>query len=66
MHAGTRGFSPYHRECKGNNFEWDGCEVFMKENADVVLVLEPRDIDSFLDHGASIWIVWALAKIEIL
>jgi hypothetical protein len=38
----------------------------MKDNADVVLVLEPRDIDNFLDYGMSIWITWALAKVEIL
>src|SRR6266566_3487654 len=44
----------YHSEYKSNNFERDGCEVFMKDNADVVLVLEPHDIDNFLDYGVSI------------
>jgi hypothetical protein len=38
----------------------------MKDNADVIFVLEPRDIDSFLDYGVSIWITWAPAKVEIL
>jgi hypothetical protein len=38
----------------------------MKDNADVVLVLEPRDIDNILDYGVSIWITWALAKVKIL
>jgi len=55
-----------HSEYKGNSFEWDGCEVFVKDNADVVLVLEPRDIDNFLDYGMSIWITCAPAKIEVL
>jgi hypothetical protein len=56
----------YHSEYKGNSSEWDGCEVFMKDNADVVLVLEPHDIDNFLDNGVSIWITWAPAKINFL
>ena len=30
--------------------------MFMEDNADVALVLEPRDIDNFLDYGVSIWI----------
>jgi len=55
-----------HSEYKSNSFEWDGCEVFMKDNADVVLVLEPHDIDNFLDYGVSIWITWAPAKINFL
>jgi hypothetical protein len=38
----------------------------MKDDADVVLVLEPRDIDNFLDYGVSIWMTWAPAKIELL
>jgi hypothetical protein len=38
----------------------------MKDNADVVRVLEPRDIDNFLDYGVSIWITWAPVKIELL
>jgi hypothetical protein len=46
--------------------EWDGCEVFMKDNADVVLVPEPRDIDNFLDYGVSIWITRVPAKIDLL
>jgi hypothetical protein len=53
------------RDCKGYDFEWDRVEVFMKDNADVILVLEPRDIDNFLNYGVSIWITWALAKVEI-
>jgi len=38
----------------------------MKDNADVVLVLKPRDIENGLDYGVSIWITWALANVEIL
>lgn len=38
----------------------------MKDNADVILVLKPRDIDDILDYGVSIWITWALARVEIL
>ena len=38
----------------------------MKDNADVVLVLKPGDIDNFLDYGVSIWITWGVAKVEIL
>jgi hypothetical protein len=30
----------------------------MKDNPVVVPVLEPRDIDNFLDNGVSIWIMW--------
>jgi len=43
-----------HSEYEGNSFEWDGCKVLMKDNADIVLILEPRDIDNFLDYGVSI------------
>ena len=46
--------------------EWDRVEVFMKDNADVILVLKPRVIDNFLDYGVSIWITWAPAKVEFL
>jgi hypothetical protein len=59
-------FRSYHSEYKGNSFERDGCEVFMKDNANIALVLEPRDIDNFLDYGVSIWMTWAPAKIELL
>ena len=45
----------YHREYKGNSFEWYGVKVVMKDNADVVLALEPRGIDDFLDYGVLIW-----------
>ena len=56
----------YHSEYKGDSFEWDGCKVIIKDNADVVLVLKPRFIDNFLDYGVSIWITWAPVKIELL
>jgi len=56
--AGARCFNPYHRECKGNNSEWDGCEVFMKDNPVVVPVFEPHDVDDFLDNGMSVWKSW--------
>ena len=52
----ARSFNSYHRGCKGNDFEWDRVEVLMKDNADVILVLEPRDIDNSLDYGVLIWI----------
>ena len=64
--AGARGFNPYHRECKGNNLEWDGCEVFMKDNPVVILIFEPYDVDDFLDNGVSVWISWMPPKVEIL
>ena len=35
----------------------------MKDNADVVLVLEPRDIDGILDYRSSVGITWALARV---
>ena len=38
----------------------------MKDNADVLLVLEPRDIDSFLDYRMLIRMTWTLARVEIL
>jgi len=38
----------------------------MKNNADVVLVLEPRDIDDFLDYGVLIYTMWAPTKVELL
>ena len=39
----------------------------MEENPVVVLVLEPRDIDGFLDNGMSIWMMWIPgANIEFL
>ena len=57
----------YHREYNGNSFEWDGVKKeFMKDNADIVLVLEPRDIDNFLDYGVLVWMMWAPARIELL
>jgi hypothetical protein len=62
----ARSFNPYHRDCKGNNFEWDRIEVFMEDNADVLFVPKPRDIDNFLNYGVSIWITWASANVKIL
>ena len=62
----ARSFNPYHRGCKGNDFEWDRVEVLMKDNADVILVLEPRDIDDSLDYGVSIRITWSPTKIQLL
>ena len=62
----VRRCNPYHREYKGNSFKWDWVKEFMKDNADVVLVLEPRDIDNFLDYGVLIWMMWAPARIELL
>jgi hypothetical protein len=38
----------------------------MIDNAEVVLVLEPRDIDNLLDYGVSIWIASVPARIELL
>jgi hypothetical protein len=53
----VRSFIPYHRECKGSSFDWDGYEVITKDNPIVVLVpAEPREIDSILDNGVLIWI----------
>jgi hypothetical protein len=59
-------FNPYHRDCKGHGFEWDRVKVIIKDNADVVLVLKPRNIENFLDYGVSIWITWAPAQVDIL
>jgi hypothetical protein len=65
--ARARRSHPYHCEYKGNNFKWDhGCEVFMKDNPIVLLVLEPHEIDSCLDNGMSIWIMWKPFKVGIL
>ena len=66
IQVGARNFDPYHSEYKGNSFEWDRVKLFIKDNADVLLVLEPRDIDSFLDYGVLIRMTWALARVEIL
>ena len=62
----ARSFGPYHRECKGKGLDRDGCEVFTKDNPIVFFVLEPRDIDHFLDNGMSIWMIWTPANVEIL
>jgi hypothetical protein len=62
----ARSFHSYHRECNGNSFNWDGFEVVIEGNPDIVLVLEPSKIDNFLDNGMSIWILWTPAKVEIL
>ena len=62
----ARSFNPYHRNRKGNGFERDRVKVFMKDHANVVLVLEPHDIDNFLDYGVSIWMTWEVARVEIL
>jgi len=62
----ARRFHPYHCEYKGNNFKWDGCEIFMKDNPVVLLILEPREIDDSLDNGMSIWIVWRPANVGFL
>ena len=59
-------FRSHHSEYKGNSFVWDGCEVIIKDDTNVVLVLEPHDIDNFLNYRVSIWVTWAPAKIEFL
>ena len=38
----------------------------MKDNADVILILEPHEVYNFLNYGVSKWITWAPAKIELL
>ena len=38
----------------------------MKDNPVVIPVLEPRDVDNFLDNGVSIWISWMSPKVEFL
>jgi hypothetical protein len=58
--------NPYHHEHKGNCFKWDGCEVFIKDNPIVLLVLEPREIDNSLDNGITIWVMGRPAKVGIL
>ena len=45
----------HHSECKGNSCQWNRCEVFLKDNADVILVLEPGEVDNFLDYEMSKW-----------
>ncbi len=45
---------PYHREYKGYSWDWQWGEVFLESHAIVALVLEPHDIDSFLDDGVLI------------
>ena len=62
----ARSFDPYHRECKGNDLESDRFKLIMKGDANVVLFLEPGEIDNFLDYGMSIWITSALPEVEIL
>ena len=66
IQAGERGSNSYHSGCKSNNFDWDGCEVFLKDNPVVISVIEPRDVDNFLDNGVSIWIFWNPPEIEFL
>jgi hypothetical protein len=38
----------------------------MKDNPDVIPVIEPRDVDDFLDNGVSIWISWTPPKVGFL
>jgi hypothetical protein len=64
--AGARRFHPYHRERKGNSFKWNGCEVIIKDNPIVLLVLEPREIDNSLDSGITIWVMGRPAQVGIL
>ena len=59
-------FLSYRSECKGYSFDLDGCKVFIKDNPVVLLVLEPREIDGFLNNGVSIWITWAPAQVGYL
>jgi hypothetical protein len=49
-----RRFDPYHCECKADSFDWDWFKVIIEDNPVVLLVLEPYDIDNFLDNGVSI------------
>jgi hypothetical protein len=37
-----RDFDPYHRECEGDNLDWNRREEFMKDNPVSVLTLEPH------------------------
>jgi len=38
----------------------------MKDNPVVILAIEPRDVDDFLDNGVSIWMSWMSPKVEFL
>lgn len=49
-----REFDPYHRQCKGNSLDWNWSEVFVEDDPVIILVLEPRHIDSLLDDWMSI------------
>jgi hypothetical protein len=46
--------NPYHCEYNGHSWDWDWGEMFLESHAIVVLVLEPQDINTFLDDGMSI------------
>ena len=38
----------------------------MKDHPDVIPVVEPRNVDDFLDNRVSIWISWIAPKVEFL
>lgn len=41
--------SSYHRDCKSHGFDWHRGEMSLENIADITHVLEPQDIDGFLD-----------------
>ena len=56
----------YQRECQGNSFDWDRCEIFMKDNPVSVLVLKPHHINNLLDDRVPIWVMRSPANVGIL
>lgn len=61
-----RGFDSYHRQCKGKSLDWNRSEVFVEDNPIIILVLEPRHIDSLLDDRMPIREMRSPAKIGFL
>ena len=52
-----RGVQTYHSKGKGHSLDWHRCEVFAEDDADVILLLEPHDIDGLLEHRVPIWVM---------
>jgi hypothetical protein len=55
LRPSERGSQPHHSKGKGHSLDWHGCEVLVEDDAVIILVLEPHEIDGLLEHRVSIW-----------
>jgi hypothetical protein len=54
------------RDDIGNSRDWQRGKMFFKNKSNIYDGAKPRDVDSFLDCGMSVWVMKRLIRIRFL